>query len=197
MTKDNEEAFSGKVDTGLKSTAGSANFTKLGSEIAGCNSSYATYTVAKAEAAQGGKEQIAARNAARAELVSQLRVLLNNINAIANGDDVILASSGFPLRSTSRTPIGPLPTPEAPVMTQGPTSGTLRAAIGRISGASLYGARLALASAPDKYLETRQSTATRFDFDGLTPGEVYNVEMNAIGSAGATDFSDAGTIRVI
>lgn len=197
MTKDNEEVFNGKVDTGLKSTTGNDNFTKLGTEIASCNTAYGTYTVAKAEAAQGGKEQIAARNAARAELVSQLRVLLNNINAIANGNQVMLASSGFPLRNTNRTPIGTLPTPEAPVVTQGPTSGTLRAAINRIYGASLYGARLALASAPDKYLETRQSTSTRFDFQGLTPGEVYNVEMNAIGSAGATDWSDAGTIRVI
>lgn len=197
MTKDNEDDFAGKADTGLKATTGNANFTKLDSEITACNTAYATYQVAKAEAAQGSKEQIATRNAARAALVTLLRVLLSNINAIANGDQVVLASCGFPLRSTSRTPVGPMPTPEAPLMAQGNNTGTLKATINRVYGAVLYSARIAHASDPLKYLETQQATATRFTFTDLTPGEVYNVEMNAIGSAGASDWSDAGTLMVI
>lgn len=158
FTKDSEEPFSGKADAGLKAMDGNPNFTALAVAVTGCNTAYASYLVAKAEAAQGWKENIAARNAARAALVSLLRALMNNVNAIANGDVVLLVSSGFPLRSTNRTPVGPLPAPEAPVVTQGPTSGTLKAAIKGIYGASLYGARLALASAPTVYVEAKQAT---------------------------------------
>ena len=124
-------------------------------------------------------------------------MLFSNINAIANGDDVVLASCGFPLRSTNRTPIGPLPAPASPTMAQGPTTGTLRASVPGVYGSYLYTARLALASAPNTYIQTVQQTGTRFLFEGLTPGEVYNVEVNAIGAAGASDWSDDGTLRVI
>jgi hypothetical protein len=34
-------------------------------------------------------------------------------------------------------------------------------------------------------------------FADLTPGELYNVDINAIGAAGPIDFSDVGTLRVI
>ncbi|MDQ6625135.1 MAG: hypothetical protein M3Y69_03190, partial [Verrucomicrobiota bacterium] len=111
--------------------------------------------------------------------------------------DDILLSSGFPLRNTNRTPIGPLPAPAAPTVAQGPNTGTLKAATSSVYGASLYTARLAKASTPDVYVETQQQTGVRFAFEGLTPGELYNVDINAIGAAGPSDFSDVGTLRVI
>lgn len=82
-------------------------------------------------------------------------------------------------------------------MSQGPASGTLKASTVPVYGAALYTARLALASMPDKFLQTQQSTGARFLFENLTPGEVYNVEMNAIGAAGPSDWSDDGTTRIV
>lgn len=197
LTKDGQAGFSGKVDAGLQAMEGNPHFTSLAAAVTDCQTAYATYQVARAEATLGGKERTAARNAARAILVSLLRILFNNINALANGDEAMLFSTGFIMRNTSPTPVGKLNPPNPPVLVQGTNSGTMKAYTSPVYGASLYTARLALASAPTVHIQTTQSTSTRFEFDELTPGELYNVDMNAIGSAGASDPSDVSTIRVI
>jgi hypothetical protein len=98
LTKDGEELFSGKADAGIKAMTGNSNFTALASAVAACQTAYNTYLVAKADAMEGGKAETAARNARRNELVALLRALLSNVNAIANGDEEKLMSSGFQLR---------------------------------------------------------------------------------------------------
>lgn len=197
LTKDNEDMFSGKVGAGLNATDGNTYFTSLAAAVTACRTSFDAYLIAKSNASQGGIDLIGLRNTARAELVTLLRSLLSNINGIANGNLDTLLSCGFPLRSNNRTPIGPLPTPASPTMGLGPTTGTLKASVPTVYGAALYTARLALASTPSVYLQTKQQTGSRFLFEALTPGEVYNVEVNAIGAAGASDWSDDGTMRVI
>jgi hypothetical protein len=197
LTKDGEEQFSGKVSTGIQGMTGNTYFTTLATEVTAADTAYATYLLAKADAVRGGVEQTAIRNARRGDLVDLLRGLLSNINAVANGDAEKLLSSGFPLRKTVRTPVGPLQTPATPVVRQGPTTCTLKASTPPIYGASLYTTRLALASAPLVYLQTKQSTAAHFLFDGLTAGELYNVGMNAIGAAGPSDWSNDGTCRIV
>jgi hypothetical protein len=197
LTKDGQEAFSGKVDAGIQAMTGNTNYTTLASAVTAVGVSYSTYLIAKANAVNGSVEDTAIRDARRNELVDLLRSLLNNINAIANGDVEMLLSSGFPLRKSVRVPIGSLPAPAAPTVKQGPNTGTLRATTPPVYGASLYTARLALASAPTTYVQTKQGTASSFLFEMLTAGELYNVEMNAIGAAGTSDWSDDGTTRVI
>ena len=66
-----------------------------------------------------------------------------------------------------------------------------------VYGAALYTARLAKAAAPTVFVDTQQQTVIRFMFSDLTPGELYNVDINAIGAAGPSDFSDVGTLRLI
>jgi hypothetical protein len=197
LTKDSQDAFSAKVNAGLEGMTGNKSFPTLAEATAACKPPYQTYLTSMANASQGGTDLISIRNTDRAKLVELLRPLISNINAIANGDVDMLLSTAFPLRKNNRTPIGPLSTPPAPVLTQGPTTGTLKAATKSVYGAALYTARLAKASAPTVYLDTQQGTSIRFMFADLTPGELYNVDINAIGAAGPSDFSDVGTLRVI
>lgn len=196
LTKYSQDPFSSTTDTALQAMTGNKYYTALGEAVVDSKKGYDTYLIDKAGAAQGGSELIAIRNTARATLVGLLRALISNINAIAKGNVDLLLSSGFPLNRDNRTPIGPLAPPKPPVLTQGSTSGTMKAATGTVYGGSLYTARLAKASAPTVYLYTQQKTAARFMFPGLTPGELYNVDINVIGAAGASDFSDPGTLRV-
>jgi len=35
-----------------------------------------------------------------------------------------------------------------------------------------------------------------FTFDGLTPGQIYNVQLNAVGTAGASDWSGPGELMI-
>ncbi len=185
------------MSAGIQGTTDNTNFTALAAAVAAVAASYEAYLLAKANAVQGGVEQTTIRDARRFDLVALVRGLLSNINAIANGDTEKLMSSGFPLRKTVRTPVGPLATPRAPTVGQGPTTGTLKASTPPVYGASLYTARLALASAPRTYVQTKQRTGTRFLFEALTAGELYNVGINAIGSAGPSDWSNDGTARII
>ncbi len=185
------------VDAGLKATTGNPHFTSLAAGIAACQAAYDDYLIKKANASQGGTDLISLRDTARATLVRLLRALFSSINSIANGNVDMLLSTAFPVNNTNRTPIGPLATPAAPKLSQGPTSGSVRASIPTVYGAVLYTAQLALASKPDVIVESQQQTGVRFLFEDCTPGEVYNVAVNAIGAAGPTDFSDVGTLRVV
>jgi hypothetical protein len=157
----------------------------------------AAFTVAIANAAGGGKEETAIKNAKRAELVSLLRQLASYVGVTCGGDLAKLLSSGFPTWKPTKSPIGVLPAPYSPVATAGPKSGQLSAVSYPVFGAYTYNWRLALASAPTVFVQEIQTTAASNVFSGLTPGQVYTVQLNAVGSAGASDWSDDGETMVM
>jgi hypothetical protein len=196
LTKDGDPSFTDKVTTILEWMKNNPKYPTPSPTLAVVQTAFDAYKVASADAAQGGVGNTAIRNARRAELVSLLRQLANYISATANGDMETLLSSGFPTQKGAPSPIGPLPAPNAPVVKQGPVSGSLTAVTAPVFGASVYNWRLALASAPTAFLQTKQSTGARFTFEGLTPGQVYSVELNAVGSAGTSDWSDVGSLMV-
>lgn len=195
LSSGSQNLFSGKTDAGLTATAASPYFSSLALQVTAAGTSYNTYLEAKATAANGGRDAIAARNTAKATLLMLLRPLLSNINGLANGNADQLISSGFPMRKTTRTPIGNLPTPASPSVKPGPTDGTLKASTSALYGASSYTARVAPASTPTVYVQTVSQTSSRFMFHGLTSGELYHVEMSAMGAAGSTDWSGPGCCR--
>lgn len=131
-----DDTYSGIVDTELKSSKGSSYFTSLTAELNSCETDYTSLLIARAAAVDGSKADRNTRDVFRDTLNTDLRPLLSKINALANGDDAILIASGFPMRSTNRTPIGPLDTPETPVCKQGKNSGVLLAATRQVYGAS-------------------------------------------------------------
>ena len=157
----------------------------------------AAFTIALADAADGGIEKTATKNAKRAEVVSLLRQLSSYVFATTNGDMTKLLSSGFPAQKTDRSPIGPLPTPATPSLSQGPVTGSLSALTPPINGAYIYNWRVALASAPTVYIRQAQTTAASNTLEGLTPGQIYNAQLNAVGTAGTTDWSGPGELMVI
>ena len=63
-----------------------------------------------------------------------------------------------------------------------------------VRGASSYNWSVALESKPDEDVQTSQTTGARAAFDGLAPGVVYVVSVNAVGSAGVSDWSDYGSL---
>ena len=194
LTKDGEAPFTDKVATILEWMKNNPKYPTPSPTLAVVQTAFDAYKVAVTDAAQGGVENTAIRNARRAELVSLLRQLANYVSATANGDKETLLSSGFPAQKDVRSPIGPLPAPNAPVVTQGPVTGSLIAVSPPVYGASAYNWRIALASAPTVYVQTKQSTGARMTFEGLTPGQIYNVELNAVGAAGISDWSDDGSL---
>jgi hypothetical protein len=47
------------------------------------------------------------------------------------------------------------------------------------------------------YVKQQQTTAASNTFEGLTPGQTYNVELNAVGTAGTSDWSGPGELMII
>src|SRR5205823_14621778 len=84
-----------------------------------------------------------------------------------------------------------------PVLSQGPVTGSLNASSPPVSGSYIYNWRVALASAPTTYVKQQQTTAASNTFEGLTPDQVYNVELNGVGTAGTTDWSGPGELMII
>lgn len=145
----------------------------------------------------GGKIAAAAVLAQRADMVGLLRLEASYVTSRANGDMQILLKGGFPIQKPTRTPIGQLPAPDAPSVTRGKKSGQLNAATTPLYGGQAYLWRVALAASPEVYVQTAQTTAASTSFSDLTAGETYNIEVQVIGSAGPSDFSDAGTLMAV
>jgi hypothetical protein len=148
------------------------------------------FSTALANAADGGLTLTSIKNDKRADLVALLRELANYVQSACNGDLTVLMSSGFPIQKPQRFPIGVLPAPNNLVATPGALSGELNAAVQPVFGAAIYNWRLAAASAPNVILQTAQTTAGSVTFSGLTPGIVYIIQANAVGSAGPSDWSN-------
>lgn len=145
----------------------------------------------------GGKIAAAAMVAQRADMVGLLRLEASYVTSRANGDMQILLKGGFPIQKPTRTPIGQLPAPDAPSVTRGTKSGQLNAATTPLYGGQAYLWRVALASSPAVYVQTAQTTAASNSFFDLTAGETYQIEVQVIGSAGPSDFSDAGSLMAV
>ena len=187
-------AFSRNVVTQM--TALSKQFTDPVPALADVTTSIDKLDVANQAALDGSRQAIRNRNAAQADLLSLMRQLAAYVQNQSQSDISLLASTGFHATRVP-VPIGPLLAPRKPNVQQGPTTGTLSARTGKVTGAYAYNWRLALASAPTVYVQTAQTTAARYTFEGLTAGEVYNVQANALGTAGASDWTPAITQRVV
>jgi hypothetical protein len=125
-----------------------------------------------------------------------MRQLAAYVQSHCQEDRTIILSSGFEPTKVP-APVGPVATPNAPIVRQGPTTGTLKARTGKVTGASAYNWRVALASDPTTYVQSKQTTGSRSSFSGLTAGQIYNVQVNALGSLGESDWSAAGNLMVI
>jgi hypothetical protein len=196
LTKDSDARLDQDVETIITSMTGNANFATPSPTLAVISTALSAFTVALAGAADGGIEKTAIKNARRAELVSLLRQLASYVFATANGDMTKLLSSGFPAQKTSHSPIGPLPAPTTPFLSQGPVTGSLSASTPPVNGSYIYNWRVALASAPAVYVKQVQSTAASNTFEDLTPGQIYDVQLNAVGTAGTSDWSGPGELMI-
>ena len=178
----------GSIITGL---TGNTSYTTPAPTLAAVTTALNAFTTALADidSAGGGVTLTATKNDKRADLVALLRELASYVQVACKGDLTVLLSSGFPIQKPQRNPIGTLPTPSNLTVTLGMQTGELDAAVAPVFGASIYNWRISTAAAPSVVLQSAQTTAASNSFTGLTPGVVYNVEANAVGAAGPSDWS--------
>jgi hypothetical protein len=155
------------------------------------------FSISIANAANGGTNLTAIKNAKRTALGALLRELGSYLGVACKGDMADLLSSGFPIQKPKRVPAGVLPAPATPVLSLGTRSGELAANTTRVPNGYTYNWRVAHVSALHTYVQQVQTTAARDIFEGLTPGQIYVVDVNVVGSAGPSDWSDAAQIMIV
>lgn len=185
------------AQTIVTSMTGNAKYPDPKPPLAGITTAMNEYATAVANAANGGTELTAIKNARRATLSALLRELASYVHVTCRGDLAVLLSSGYPIQKPSRTPVGVLPAPTTPVLSLGARTGELTASTSPVPNGYIYNWRAALASAPEVYVQTTQTTAASDILDGLTPGQIYLVDVNVVGSAGPSDWSDAAQLMVV
>ena len=177
----------GRILTGM---TGNLHFATPAPGLAVVQTALAEFSTAVNDAADGGVALTAIKNAKRGVLVALLRQLASYVQVTCAGDMAVLLTSGYPIQKPQRTPIGVLPAPTNVVVTFGNRSGELSASAAPVTGAAIYNWRLTTAAAPNVVVQTAQTTAASNTFSGLTPGVVYTTEVNVVGSAGPSDWSD-------
>lgn len=119
-----------------------------------------------------------------------VRLLAGYVHTTCNGDLAILLSSGFPTQKPQREPIGVLAAPSNLTVTFGPRSGELRATTAPVAGAAIYNWQISTAASPNTVVQTSQTAGANNTFTSLTPGVVYQITVNVVGSAGPSDWAD-------
>jgi hypothetical protein len=146
------------------------------------------FAAAEKASADGGRSATALKNNLRLVLAALVRDLAHYVAVACKGNMANLILSGFPPQKTTRTPIGPLPAPQALVVKHGVVSGVLNASVNPVFGASTYN-WTCTANTPGAVPITVQSTAADYSFTGLTPAVSYTIAVNAFGTAGLSNWS--------
>jgi hypothetical protein len=199
ITTDSDEAFANDIAAALAGIAANPIiYDKPNPPLADVQAGLDAFTggVQAWKVAGGGKALTAKKRNLRAALAVQVRDLCSYVQVACKGNMEWLQLSGIPAQKPIHTPVGPVATPVAPVLSLGDYSGQLDASVTPVFGAVLYSWRLT-ASTPNATPVVTQTTAARTTLTGLTPAMAYKVEANAIGSAGPSDWSDAATQIVV
>jgi hypothetical protein len=192
-----DSALLGTTGGILSGMTGNPNFPNPSPALPALASALNDFSTALANAADGGKTLTLIKNNRRAALATLLRELAAYLQVACKGDLTMLLSSGFPIQKPRRQPVGALPVPKHITVTIGQRSGELDASMSPIAGASTYNWRVTTAAAPETVVMSWQTTAASNTFTGLTPGEVYRVQANAVGAAGPSDWSVPVAQRVL
>lgn len=150
----------------------------------------------KAQAAlNGGRVEMAARNAAQANVLSLGRQLGNYVESQANGDLEVLLGSGFEAVRAPSPSVVPA-APANPILAYTGVSGEL---LFRFTGdynvrnfSVQYGE-----NADGPWIDYGLSTSSRVSLDGLTAGKIYWARACANGAAGTSDWCTPTSVMAV
>lgn len=189
-------AFESKVHTIKSSMTGNTYFPTPVPTLAEITAAAADYSAALIKAASGDRMEIADKNAKRLVLEELLITFCRYINLTANGNLVMLLSSGFDL---SKDPEPVLITkPENIEVLNGLTPGELKVSVKAVKGARVYLHEYTTDSTlrPESWVQTI-STTRKFTFINLQPGTIYYCRVGAAGTNNQLLYSDVISRMVV
>jgi hypothetical protein len=186
-----------KVRAILAAMNGNINYPSPNPSLPAVQAACDEFSDALAAAGDGGKSLTSLKNQKRKALVPLVRALAFYVQVTCNGDYTMLLTSGFPTHQTVRLPTGALPMPEELKVSLGLYTGQLDGKVAPVAGALIYGWRLTTAAQPDVIVQSKQGSAANVTFAGLTPGVIYRLEANCIGTAGTSAWTGPAMQMVV
>jgi hypothetical protein len=133
-TEANLQVIAQAIQTAM---TGNANFPTPTPTLAAFQTSISDYATALSAAKEGGKTNVAIKNQKKEELIAVLIALANYVTFTANGDEVMIVSSGFPV-TKQREPMPPLGKPEILKLEDGANPGGLTITIAGMKAAKTF-----------------------------------------------------------
>lgn len=174
----------------LAALTGNAYFPTTTPTLAAFQTIISAYATALSAAKEGGKTNVAIKNQKKEELIAVLIALANYVTFTANGDEVMVISSGFPV-TKQREPMPPLGKPEILKVEDGANPGGLTITIAGMKAAKTFLYQHTQDPLTDANEWTGQnSTLTKFSFVDLQSGKKYWTRVAAYGINEQIVYSD-------
>ena len=188
-------SFARKADTDLIAfvrnvitlMTGNAQYPSPSPTLAALTTSVNDFETKVHDALNGGKIEIAQRNASRVNILAMLRQLAAYVQGNCGEDLHVLLASGFDA-VRSRSPVTMPNPPQNPSLSLTGKSGELLFKFDRVSNAVAYSTQTAT-NANGPWEDYDLTTTARVLIVGLTPGTVYYARACANGSAGASEWT--------
>jgi hypothetical protein len=170
--------------------------------LAQLNADLVSFSIAYAATAGRDLSRIAERSKARMVLANGLQQLGLYVEMMANGDESLLATTGFDLRTRKARALVPtlLPSPQNLRLKRGETSGLLIARVTSLPQAASYDVQMTTA---DPTVESNWisagvfSVCRRIELPGLISLKTYSVRVRGINSAGPGAWSLPSSLTVL
>jgi hypothetical protein len=190
FSKMSEPDFAQLLAIVIMSMTDNANFPTLQEGVAALRSEAAEYKERSIKALNGGKDMILARNASRGRAIDLLHLMGMQVSAIANGDEELLDSSGFPYTRTKQ-PTPALVKPPAPKVTLGVNRGELVCKTKKQKGMKVINFLITDDPTNESSWQKISWYKTTYTFTKLTSGKRYYIKVSLFGVRGQEVTSDA------
>ncbi len=180
----------------LQSMTGNPHFLTPIPTLADLQTAVAAYSAALVNAADKSRMKVAEKNQARQTLELLLGQLGMYVMYIANGDEVILTSSGFSLAKTPEPQI--IANPGSVSLTPGVSVGEMEAFCKTVAGARSYNHLITPAPLTEESVwESTSSSRSKMRYSNLVSGEKYYVRIEAVGSQNQRTLSPESSMFVM
>ena len=180
-----------------KGVTGNSNFPTPPVDLANFKSGIDTLSTLETDAADGGKKATTAAKKQRGVMEKQYTLLGHYVEAAANNDPAIFATSGFVAASTQKAAPQPLPDASIDWIDRASVTGSIVVKPKKLPKAINYSLEYAVVVTPGT-MPTTWTTLTltsskKVTISNLTPGATYAFQIRALGKLGYTNWSDPMT----
>lgn len=179
----------------LQSMTGNAHFPSPIPTLAELQTALTTYSTALVKAEDLGRLNVAEKRQARRQLELLLGQLGMYVMYIANGDEVILTSSGYSLAKEPEPQN--IANPGNVTLGNGVSTGEMVASVKAVAGARSYIHQItADPLTPESVWQSSTSSKSKMLYSNLQPGTKYWVRIAAVGTSDQTTYSPLSSMYV-